>query len=40
MFFAFAMFAERKGSINPFKALHQVVKDEFTDKDIRNYQAY
>ena len=40
MFFAFCMYAERKGTINPFKAVNQIVRDEFTDKDIRNYQAY
>lgn len=40
MFFAFAMFAERKGSINPMAPVYQVLRDEFTDKDIRNYQAY
>ena len=34
------MYAERKGSINPFKPINSVIRDEFTDKDIRNYQAY
>ena len=40
MFFAFCMYAERKGTINPLSSVYQVVRDEFTDKDIRNYQAY
>lgn len=40
MFFAFCMFAERKATINPLKAVNHVLVDEFTDKDIRNYQAY
>jgi hypothetical protein len=40
MFFALAMYAERNGTVNPFAPIHQVIRDEFTDKDIRNYQAY
>ena len=40
MVFFFAMYAERHGSLNPFKPYYQLVRDEFTDKDIRNYQAY
>eukprot|EP00178_Gracilaria_changii_P010447 TRINITY_DN3041_c0_g1_i1.p1 TRINITY_DN3041_c0_g1~~TRINITY_DN3041_c0_g1_i1.p1 ORF type:complete len:124 (-),score=11.30 TRINITY_DN3041_c0_g1_i1:35-406(-) len=40
MVFAFAMFAERHGSVNPLKPVYHLVEDEFTDKDIRNYQAY
>ena len=40
MFFAFSMWLERHNSLNPLTACYRVVKDEFTDKDIRNYQAY
>ena len=40
MFFAFSMFYERKNSLNPFNPLHLIQEDEFTNKDIRNYQAY
>lgn len=40
MFFAAAMYYERKGTFNPFAPYAQVIKDEFTDKEIRNYQAY
>lgn len=40
MFFAFAMFAERHGSFNILRPNFNILPDEFTDKDIRNYQAY
>ena len=40
MFFAAAMYYERKGTFNPFAPYANVIRDEFTDKDIRNYQAY
>lgn len=40
MFFAFSMYYERKNSLNPFTPLNLIIEDEFTDKDIRNYQAY
>lgn len=40
MFFALCIFAERKAAINPLKATSIVQEDEFTNKDIRNYQAY
>ena len=40
MIFALAMYAERKGTVYPFQPWTVVQRDEFTDKDIRNYQAY
>jgi hypothetical protein len=40
MFFAFCMYAERKGTINPFAPIHQVQEDEYLHKDVRNYQAF
>ena len=40
MFYALAIYYERNGTINPFTPTKQLVRDEFTDKDIRNYQAY
>lgn len=40
MFYFLCIFAERKGTWNPLKAINLVQEDEFTDKDIRNYQAY
>jgi hypothetical protein len=40
MFFALAMYYERKNSFNIFKPYVQIIRDEFTDKDIRNYTAY
>ena len=40
MFFAAAMYYERKGTFNPFATNAQILEDEFTDKEIRNYQAY
>jgi hypothetical protein len=40
MFFAICIYHERKGNLNPFQPVIQVLRDEFTDKDIRNYQAY
>lgn len=40
MFFAAAMYYERHGSFNPFHSFTQVLEDEFTNKEIRNYQAY
>ena len=40
MFFGYCMLLERKGSVNPLNELHLIARDEFTDKDLRNYQAY
>jgi hypothetical protein len=40
MFFALAIYNERKGTLDLFRPFHPILKDEFTDKDIRNYQAY
>jgi len=40
MFIAFAMYLERKTNPNPFNPRLNILKDEFTDKDIRNYTAY
>jgi hypothetical protein len=40
MFYFLCIFAERKAAWNPLYAFNQVLKDEFTDKEIRNYQAY
>jgi hypothetical protein len=40
MFFVAAMYYERKGTFNPFVSNAEILKDEFTDKEIRNYQAY
>ena len=40
MFIALAMYYERKGTLNIFAPAANILKDEFTDKDIRNYQAY
>jgi hypothetical protein len=40
MIFALAMYHERKGTLNIFAPNFYVLKDEFTDKNIRNYQAY
>jgi len=40
MIFALAMYHERKGTLNIFSPNFYVLKDEFTDKNIRNYQAY
>jgi hypothetical protein len=34
------MWYERKGTLNPLAPLYAIVNDEFTHKDIRNYQAY
>lgn len=39
MLFAGA-WAVRTGSFNPFNPTFHLKRDEFTDKDIRNYQAY
>ena len=40
MFFALAMYHERNGTLNPLHSAKIVLNDEFTNKDIRNYQAY
>lgn len=40
MIFALAMYHERKGTLNIFSPNFYVLKDEFTDKNIRNYQAF
>jgi hypothetical protein len=40
MLMALAIYYERKGSLNIFAPHINVLEDEFTDKDIRNYQAY
>ena len=40
MIFALAMYYERKGTLNPLQPKNVVLKDEFTNKDIRNYRAY
>ena len=40
MFVALAMYMERKGNLNHFAPQVQILKDEFTDKDIRNYTVY
>lgn len=40
MFYFLCIYAERKGTWNPFNPINVILEDEFTDKDIRNYQAY
>lgn len=40
MFLALGIFHERRGTINIFAPNYSLQRDEYTDKDIRNYTVY